>query len=199
MSVYESIQEMIGGTPLVRLGGYRQQKKLKAEILAKLEYFNPAGSVKDRIALFMFREAEEKGLLKPGTTVIEPTSGNTGIGLAAIAASRGIRTVIVMPDSMSVEPGTVYQPGESPGPLPDGRPGDLAGYGRRGGHPGCRRRDRRHADRRGTLPEGAEPGYPGDCGGTEGLPGAFRRKAGSAQAAGHRRGIPSADAGHGGV
>lgn len=103
MSVYESIQEMIGGTPLVRLGGYRQQKKLKAEILAKLEYFNPAGSVKDRIALSMFREAEEKGLLKPGTTVIEPTSGNTGIGLAAIAASRGIRTVIVMPDSMSVE------------------------------------------------------------------------------------------------
>lgn len=103
MNVYESIREMIGGTPLVRLNGYGKKKKLKAEILAKLEYLNPAGSVKDRVALYMILDAEKKGLLKPDTTVIEPTSGNTGIGLAAIAASRGYRTIIVMPDSMSVE------------------------------------------------------------------------------------------------
>ena len=103
MNVYESIQEMIGGTPLVRLSGYGQKRKLKAEILAKLEYLNPAGSVKDRVALYMLMDAEKKGLLKPDTTVIEPTSGNTGIGLAAIAAAKGNRTIIVMPDSMSVE------------------------------------------------------------------------------------------------
>ena len=103
MNVYESIREMIGGTPLVRLNGYGKKRKLKAEILAKLEYLNPAGSVKDRVALYMILDAEKKGLLKPDTTVIEPTSGNTGIGLAAMAASRGYRTIIVMPDSMSVE------------------------------------------------------------------------------------------------
>ena len=93
MNVYESIQEMIGGTPLVRLGGYGRVRKLKADILAKLEYLNPAGSVKDRVALYMLLDAEKKGLLRPDTTVIEPTSGNTGIGLAAMAASRGNRTI----------------------------------------------------------------------------------------------------------
>lgn len=103
MNVFESIQEMIGNTPLVRLNGYRRSRKLKADLLAKLEYLNPAGSIKDRVAWYMLKDAKEKGLLKEGSTVIEPTSGNTGIGLAAIAASRGYRTVIVMPDSMSVE------------------------------------------------------------------------------------------------
>ena len=103
MNVYESIQDMIGGTPLVRLSGYGRKRRLKADILAKLEYMNPVGSVKDRVALYMLRDAEQKGFLKPETTVIEPTSGNTGIGLAAIAAARGYRTVIVMPDTMSVE------------------------------------------------------------------------------------------------
>jgi len=103
MNVYESIQEMIGNTPLVRLNGFRRSRKLKADILAKLEYLNPAGSVKDRVAWYMILDAEKKGLLKADTTVIEPTSGNTGIGLAAITASRGFRTIIVMPDSMSVE------------------------------------------------------------------------------------------------
>lgn len=103
MNVYESIQEMIGNTPLVRLNGFRRSQKLKADILAKLEYLNPAGSVKDRVAWYMILDAEKKGLLKADTTVIEPTSGNTGIGLAAITASRGFRTIIVMPDSMSVE------------------------------------------------------------------------------------------------
>ena len=97
--IYQSVDQLIGGTPLLQLknvtGG--------ARILAKLEYLNPAGSVKDRAALYMLDDAEEKGLLKPGGVIIEPTSGNTGIGLAAVAANRGYRCVIVMPDSMSAE------------------------------------------------------------------------------------------------
>lgn len=103
MKVFEQASELIGNTPLVRLNGYQKRKKLDAELLAKLEYFNPAGSVKDRIALFMLQDAKEKGLLKKNSVIIEPTSGNTGIGLAAIAAEKGIRTIIVMPDTMSIE------------------------------------------------------------------------------------------------
>ena len=103
MKVWEKVSDLIGNTPLVRLNGYQKEKKLEAELLAKLEYFNPAGSVKDRVALFMLQDAEEKGLLKKDSVIIEPTSGNTGIGLAAVAAEKGIRTIIVMPDTMSVE------------------------------------------------------------------------------------------------
>ena len=123
MKVNESIQEMIGGTPLVRLGGYGRARKLKADILAKLEYLNPAGSVKDRVALYMLRDAEQKGLLKPDTTVIEPTSGNTGIGLAAMAAARGNRTIIVMPDTMSVERRNILKAYGAEIVLTDGRLG----------------------------------------------------------------------------
>ena len=123
MNVYESIQEMIGGTPLVRLGSYGRARKLKADILAKLEYLNPAGSVKDRVALYMLLDAEKKGLLKPDTTVIEPTSGNTGIGLAAMAASRGNRTIIVMPDTMSVERRNILKAYGAEIVLTDGRLG----------------------------------------------------------------------------
>ena len=83
MKVWEKVSDLIGNTPLVRLNGYQKEKKLDAELLAKLEYFNPAGSVKDRVALFMLQDAEEKGLLKKDSVIIEPTSGNTGIGLAA--------------------------------------------------------------------------------------------------------------------
>ena len=89
MKVYEKITDLIGGTPLLKLTNYNEQKNLEATIYGKLEYFNPAGSVKDRIAKAMIDEAEEKGLLKPDSVIIEPTSGNTGIGLAAVAASRG--------------------------------------------------------------------------------------------------------------
>lgn len=103
MKVFEQASDLIGNTPLVRLNGYQKVKKLDAELLAKLEYFNPAGSVKDRVALFMLQDAQEKGLLKKDSVIIEPTSGNTGIGLAAVAAERGIRTIIVMPDTMSIE------------------------------------------------------------------------------------------------
>lgn len=101
--IYTSASQIIGNTPLLELCAIEKSENLGAKILAKLEYLNPAGSAKDRVALSMIRDAEEKGLLREGSVIIEPTSGNTGIGLACVAASRGYRTVIVMPDSMSME------------------------------------------------------------------------------------------------
>ncbi len=103
MKIYRSVTDLVGRTPLLELKNYAAAHKLGATILAKLEYFNPAGSVKDRIAKAMIEDAEASGKLKPGATIIEPTSGNTGIGLAAIAAAKGYRLVITMPDTMSVE------------------------------------------------------------------------------------------------
>ena len=103
MRVYRKITDLIGGTPLLELTNYEKANELNAKIYAKLEYFNPAGSVKDRIAKAMLDDAEEKGLLKPGAVIIEPTSGNTGIGLASVAASRGYRAILTMPETMSVE------------------------------------------------------------------------------------------------
>lgn len=101
--IYTSADQLIGSTPLLELTHIEKNNDLKAKIYAKLEYFNPAGSVKDRIAKAMLDDAEAKGLLKEGTTIIEPTSGNTGIGLASVAAARGYRIIIVMPETMSVE------------------------------------------------------------------------------------------------
>lgn len=103
MRVYQKITDLIGGTPLLELTNYEKANDLNAKIYAKLEYFNPAGSVKDRIAKAMLDDAEEKGLLKPGAVIIEPTSGNTGIGLASVAASRGYKVILTMPETMSVE------------------------------------------------------------------------------------------------
>lgn len=103
MRVYRKITDLIGGTPLLELTNYEKVNELNAKIYAKLEYFNPAGSVKDRIAKAMLDDAEEKGLLKPGAVIIEPTSGNTGIGLASVAASRGYKVILTMPETMSVE------------------------------------------------------------------------------------------------
>ena len=103
MRVYRKITDLIGGTPLLELTNYEKANELNAKIYAKLEYFNPAGSVKDRIAKAMLDDAEEKGLLKPGAVIIEPTSGNTGIGLASVAASRGYKVILTMAETMSVE------------------------------------------------------------------------------------------------
>ena len=103
MRVYNNITELIGNTPLLRLNVLEKELGLEAKIYAKVESFNPAGSAKDRVGLAMIKDAEEKGLLKPGATIIEPTSGNTGIGLAAAAASRGYKVILTMPDTMSVE------------------------------------------------------------------------------------------------
>ena len=101
--IYSSLEDLIGGTPLLELKKIEKEFDLKARILAKLEYFNPAGSVKDRIAKEMILDAEEKGILKSGSTIIEPTSGNTGIGLAAVGTARGYKVILVMPETMSVE------------------------------------------------------------------------------------------------
>lgn len=103
MALYKSILDLVGNTPLVELSHFSEANELNATILAKLEYFNPAGSVKDRIAKAIIEDAEKTGKLKPGSVIIEPTSGNTGIGLAAIAAAKKYRVIITMPDSMSVE------------------------------------------------------------------------------------------------
>ena len=103
MKTYGSITDLVGGTPLLELKNYEKNKELSSTILAKLEYFNPAGSVKDRIAKAMIDDAEEKGILKTDSVIIEPTSGNTGIGLAAVAAARGYKIILTMPETMSVE------------------------------------------------------------------------------------------------
>ena len=103
MKIYQQATELIGNTPLLQMNHFAAAHGLQATVLAKLEYFNPAGSVKDRVALNMLEDAERRGVLKPGAVIIEPTSGNTGIGLAAVAAARGYRVVLTMPETMSVE------------------------------------------------------------------------------------------------
>ncbi len=103
MKIYNDITELVGSTPLVKLSRFMEDTNAQAEVCAKLEYFNPAGSVKDRAALYMIEDAEKRGLLKEGSVIIEPTSGNTGIGLAAVATSKGYKVVLTMPDTMSIE------------------------------------------------------------------------------------------------
>ena len=144
-NIYTSADQLIGRTPLLELTHIEKAHDLKAKLVAKLEYFNPAGSVKDRIAKAMIDDAEAKGLLKAGSVIIEPTSGNTGIGLASVAAARGYRIIIVMPETMSVErqgrragqgdpqqlrSRAVCQPRQPQGALRDHRSRDLAGHRR---------------------------------------------------------------------
>lgn len=101
--IYQSVTELIGGTPLIELKNIEKKHSLNSSVIAKLEYFNPAGSVKDRVAKAMIEDAEKKGLLKKGATIIEPTSGNTGIGIASVATARGYKTILTMPETMSIE------------------------------------------------------------------------------------------------
>ena len=101
--IYSKITELIGNTPLVELTNLEKEENLDARVIAKVEFFNPAGSIKDRIALEMIEEAEKQGLIKKGATIIEPTSGNTGIGLACVAATKGYKTILTMPETMSIE------------------------------------------------------------------------------------------------
>lgn len=103
MALFKSVDRIIGNTPLLELSGFKREYSLDARVLAKLEYFNPSGSVKDRVALAMIRDAEEKGILREGGVIIEPTSGNTGIGLAALAAAKGYKLIVTMPSTMSAE------------------------------------------------------------------------------------------------
>ena len=103
MSIYKSITDLIGSTPLVELNTFAKNRNLKANVIAKVEYFNPGGSVKDRIALSMILDAEQKGILKAGGTIIEPTSGNTGVGLSLVGAVRGYKVILTMPETMSIE------------------------------------------------------------------------------------------------
>lgn len=103
MSVKTSFTQLIGGTPLMELVNYEKEHQLNAKVLAKLEFFNPAGSIKDRVAASMIADAEASGVLKPGATIIEPTSGNTGIGLAAVGTAKGYHVILTMPETMSME------------------------------------------------------------------------------------------------
>ena len=168
--IYTSADQLIGRTPLLELTHIEKKEGLNARILAKLEYFNPAGSVKDRIAKGMIDDAEATGALKPGSVIIEPTSGNTGIGLASVAAARGYRIIIVMPETMSVERRQLMKAYGAELVLSEGAkgmkgaiaqgehgPGNLGGYRRRCGYLCGGRRHGRNHHGRGRVPEGAEP------------------------------------------
>ena len=122
-NIKRGFTELIGNTPLVEVSNIENKLNLKARLLVKVEYFNPAGSVKDRIALAMIQEAEEKGILKPGATIIEPTSGNTGIGISAVAAARGYRAILTMPETMSIERRKLVKAYGAEVVLTDGRKG----------------------------------------------------------------------------
>lgn len=151
--VYKGIQELIGNTPLVEAVNLEKKLGLKATLLLKLEYFNPAGSVKDRIANGMIEDAEKKGLLKEGATIIEPTSGNTGIGLAAIAAAKGYKAIFTMPETMSVERRNILKAYGAEIVLTPGEKGRSGGY--RKGRGACKRNPRKLYSR--TVCKPSEP------------------------------------------
>ena len=195
-NIVQGITSLIGHTPLMEVGNIERQLSLQARVLVKLEYLNPAGSVKDRAALYMIEDAEAKGLLKEGSVIIEPTSGNTGIGLAAIAASRGYRMILTMPDTMSVERQNILKAYGAQVVLTEGARGmsgavakaeELAGYGRESRYLYCRRRYRRYSDGCRRISEKAESFCSDRGAGARGFTPFVKRTGRSAQAAGHRR------------
>ena len=181
--IKKSAAQLIGRTPLLEASNYAESQGIAdVVLLAKLEYLNPAGSVKDRVALSMIEDAEKSGILKKGATIIEPTSGNTGIGLASVAAAKGYKAVFTLPETMSIErrkllkaygaklvltdgsktkyrrfrhSGAVHQCSQSCCPQEDDRTGDLGRYGRSGRYLCGRYRYRRHNHRCGPIPQGA--------------------------------------------
>ena len=216
-NIYTSADQLIGKTPLLELTHIEKELNLKARILAKLEYFNPAGSVKDRIAKKMIDDAEAAGQLKPGSVIIEPTSGNTGIGLASVAAARGYRIIIVMPETMSVErrqlmkaygaelvltegakgmKGAIAKADELAKEIPNSfvpgqfvNPSNPKAHRRQSRLLRCRRRHRRHSHRRWAVPEAQGSVREGRRGRTGLVPGSVAGRGRRAQDSGHRRGL----------
>ena len=213
--IYTSADQLIGKTPLLELTHIEKREGLQARILAKLEYLNPAGSVKDRIAKAMIDDAEKKGLLKEGSVIIEPTSGNTGIGLASVAAARGYRIIIVMPETMSVERRQLMKAYGAELVLTEGAKGmkgaiakaeELAAQIPGAFIPGQRwpgrlfRRRRGHwrnRHRRWGVPEIQKFRCEGYCGGAVFFPGAVQGHRRRAQDPGHRGGIRTRGSQHG--
>ena len=228
-SIYTSVEQLIGRTPLLELANLQREEGLEARILAKLECFNPAGSVKDRVARAMVDDAERRGLLRPGSVIIEPTSGNTGIGLAAVAAARGYRVIIVMPETMSPErrqlmraygaelvltdgargmQGAIDRAGELAGEIPGSFiPGQFVNPA----NPAVHRETtgpeiwedthlhRGDADGRWRVPQEQKPGGPGGGGGARVLPRAERRVRRGPPDSGHRRRIRAGGPEQGGL
>ena len=197
--IYTSVDQLIGGTPLLELTHLERELGLSARILGKLESFNPGGSAKDRIAKSMLDDGEARRILKSGSVIIEPTSGNTGIGLALVAAARGYRAIIVMPDTMSQERRQLLLAYGAEVVLTEGRlgmAGDLGGHRRDGGHLRGRGRLWRHHHRSGRVPEIPQAGRTDRGSGTRLLPRAQRWNAGAPRHPGHRGRLRPSGAGH---
>ena len=201
--IYTSADQLVGGTPLLELRRVAQSEGLEARLLAKLEYFNPAGSVKDRVAKAMLDDAEARGILKPGSVIIEPTSGNTGIGLASVAAARGYRLIIVMPETMSVERRQLMRAYGAQLVLTEGAKGMKGAIAKaeelakETPDSFIRCGDRRHNHRRGRVPQKPESRRQGGGGGARRVPGAQRGERRRPQDPGHRRGLCAGGAEYG--
>ena len=187
-TIYTSVEQLIGGTPLLELRQIQRAEGLNATLLAKLEYLNPAGSAKDRVAKAMLDDAEAKGLLKPGAVIIEPTSGNTGIGLAVVAATRGYRTIIVMPDTMSMERRLLMSAYGAELVLTPGAQGMAGSIAK--AEELAREIPNAFLPRQFDNPANADAHRPGNLGGYRRTGGRFRRRGGHRRHHHRHRGIP---------